>query len=175
MTTKAKTTTETTAKAAEEVFETVMETGAQTFDNIVKASVDAATKGYEKATAYSAAELGKTTDALKKAEKFGKDNAATFDAVTKAWTEGMDVYRTRMLDSWKDMAAMNMACMDKMMGMQNPQEMATVQMETMVEVSQKSVANAIELNKIAFDMFSKAAAPAKARAEEVMEMTMKAA
>jgi hypothetical protein len=133
MTTKAKSTTETTAKAAEEVFETVMETGAQTFDNIVKASVDAATKGYEKATAYSAAELGKTND------------------------------------------AMNMACMDKMMGMQNPQEMATVQMETMVEVSQKSVANAIELNKIAFDMFAKAAAPAKARAEEVMEMTMKAA
>jgi hypothetical protein len=61
----------------------------------MKASVDAATQGYEKANAYSASELGKTTDAFKKVEDFGKQNAATMDAVTKVMTDGMEAYRAR--------------------------------------------------------------------------------
>ena len=175
MTTKAKTTTESTAKAAEEVLETVIETGVQTFDNIMKASVDAATQGYEKATAYSASELGKTTETFKKVEEFGKQNVATMDAVTKALTAGMEAYRTRLLDSWKDVAAFNTACIDRVMASKDPQEIATAQMEALVEVSQRSVADAIELNKIALDTVTKASAPAKARAEEIVEMAVKAA
>ena len=176
MSTKEKTTTsESTAKAAEEVLETVIETGVQTFDNIMKASVDAATQGYEKATAYSASELGKTTDAFKKVEEFGKQNAATMDAVTKVMTDGMEAYRTRLLDSWKNVAAFNTACLDRVTASKDPQEIATAQMEALVEVSQRSVADAIDLNKIALDTVAKASAPGKARVEEIVELAVMAA
>ena len=176
MTTKTKSNTaETAAKAAEEVMETVIKTGVQTFENVMKASADAANEGYEKATVYGAGQLDKTTDAYKTAADFGKQNVATMDAVTKVMTAGMEAYRTRLLDSWKDVAAFNMACFDKVMASKNPQEMATAQMEALVEVSQRSVADAIELNKIAVDTLTKATAPVKARVEEVVEEAVKAA
>ena len=176
MTTKAKNTTaETAAKAAEDVMETVIKTGVQTFENVMKASTDAANEGYEKATVYGAGQLDKTTDAYKNAADFGKENVATMDAVTQVMTAGMEAYRTRLLDSWKDVAAFNMACFDKVMASKNPQEMATAQMEALVEVSQRSVADAIELNKIAVDTLTKATAPVKARVEEVVEVAVKAA
>lgn len=176
MPTKTKTTSaETAAKAAEEVMETMMETGVQTFENVMKASADAATDGYEKATAYGASQLGKTTDAYKKAADFGKQNVATMDAVTQAMTSGMEAYRTRLLDSWKSAAAFNLAAFDKIVASKNPQEMASAQMEAFVEVSQQSVADAIELNKIALDTMAKVSAPVKTRVEEVVEVAVKAA
>jgi hypothetical protein len=87
----------------------------------------------------------------------------------------MEAYRTRLLDSWKNVAAFNTACLDRVTASKDPQEIATAQMEALVEVSQRSVADAIDLNKIALDTVAKASAPAKARVEEIVEFAVKAA
>jgi len=170
MATKAKKTpAESLTEAAEKVVEAVTETSRETFETMTRAGSGAMAEAYEKASKFGAEQVGKSSEVYETAVALGKRNLDTLNAVMSAMNEGIEAYNSRVVESWIGATTANMACYEKMMSAKTPQDAAAAQMETFSRLAETSVAEAIELNKLAAATVAKAAAPVKARLDEVFE------
>ena len=176
MTTKGKkSTSDSFAAATEKSVEVMAAASREAFETMFKVGTEAGAGAYEKATAFGATQLGKSSEVYEKFAALGKQNLDTGTAVMSAMTAGMEAYNTRLMGYWKDAASANMACFERMMAARTPQDAAAAQMEGISRMAERSVAEAVELNKIAADMVAKATAPVKARFEEAFETVAKSA
>lgn len=164
MTTKTrKTPDETGVKTAQEALEAMMATGRETMETMLKASVDAATEGYEKAVAFGKGQMETSADGYKKAAAFGKDNFETFSAVAGALTTGFESYSAEMAKAAKAATEQNAAYVNKALAARTPQEFATLHMEAVTKGIDTAFAQGVELNKIAADTMARCVGPVKAR------------
>ena len=176
MTTRArKSTADTFAAAAEKSVEAMAEASREALETMIKAGTEATAGAYEKATAFGATQVGKSSEVYEKMTALGKQNLDTATAVMSAFTAGMEAYNSRLVGYWKEAASANMACFERVMGAKTPQDAAAAQMEGFSKIAERSVAEAVELNKIAADTVARATAPVKARFEEAFETVARSA
>ena len=163
-----KTPDDTGAKAATDTMEAMMATGRETMETMLKASVDAATEGYDKAAAFGKAHLETAADGYRKAATFGKENFDTFTAVAEAMTSGFEAYSAALVKGAKAATEENVAFVHKALSARTPQEFATLQMEAVTKGLDAALSQTAELNKIAADTMARSVGPVKARIDSAV-------
>lgn len=164
---------ETLTDAAEKVVETMAETSRDTLEAMSKVGSDAFADAYDKSAKFGADQMGKSSEIYEKTLEMGKQNLDTMTAVMSAMTTGMEAYNSRLMENWLGVTATKLACYEKMMSAKSPQDVAAAQMEAVKKITENTVSETLELNKIATDTMTKASAPMKARFEQVMETAAK--
>lgn len=169
MTTKTrKTPDETGTKTAPDALEAMMATGRETMETVLKATVEAATEGYDKAVAYGKGQMETAADGYKKAATFSKDNFETFSAVAEAATAGFEAYSAELVKAAKAATEQNVAFVNKAFAVKTPQELANLQMEAVTKGLDTAFARSVELNKIAAETMARCVGPVKARIDSAV-------
>jgi hypothetical protein len=163
MTVKTRKTTEEGAKTAQDTFEAMFVTGRETLETVLKASVDAASEGYEKAVAFSKGQMETSGEGYRKAATVGKENFETFNAVAGAMTAGFEAYSTELVKAAKAMTEQNVALVNKVATARTAQDLASIQMEAMTKGLDAALAQTVEFNKIAAETMARCVGPVKAR------------
>jgi hypothetical protein len=163
------------AAATEKSVEAMAEASREAFETMIKAGTEASAGAYEKATAFGATQVGKSSEVYETMTALGKQNLDTATAVMSAVTAGMETYNTRLVGYWKEAVSANLACFEQVMAAKTPQDAAAAQMEGFSRMAERSVAEAVEFNRIAADTVAKATAPVRARFEEAFETAAKSA
>jgi len=170
-----KTPAESLAEAAEKVVEAAAESSREAIETMTKAGAGAMADAFDKASLLGAGQFGKSSEAYETAVALGKRNLETVSAMMEAVNAGIEAYNSRVLDGWMSATTANLAAYEKMMGAKSPQDAAAVQMEAFSKLAERSVSEAVELNKIAVETMAKASAPVKARLDEAFETVAKPA
>lgn len=168
--------TKNSADQATKATKAVFEANQEVFENAMKSGSEAVNKMFEQAAAFTGQNSFDTKGAYDEAADFGRKNVEAFTAMASVMTAGFEAYNQKMVESFKNASAFNMACVEKAAAAKTPQDFAAVQMETAAEAMEQTVSNAMEMNKFAMDVVTKSVEPVKARMETVMEeMASKAA
>ena len=157
-----------TAHSAQDALEAMMATGRDTMETVLKATVDAATEGYDKAVAYGKGQMESSAEGYKKAASIGKDNFETFTAVASAMTAGYEAYSAGLAKAAKTATEENVAFVNKALAAKTPQEFAATQMEAATRGLDAAFAQTVELNKIAAETLARCVGPVKARIDSVV-------
>ena len=159
----------TTVDAATKTMDAMAAASKETVENFVTAGNEAASKGYEKAFAFSKEQADAMTKSCDTAASFGKENV---DAVVESGNiaaKGMEAINTQMMDFAKSAFADNMAAFNKLMTVKSPQEAVEMQSELAKTSFDTLVAKTSEISEMSNKLANDAIAPVSARANVAME------
>lgn len=161
------------AATAEEALAAMESASRETIEATSKIGQESLTEAYEKATAYGASSVEKTSEMY---ETYAAEGKKTLDAMTAATATligGMTEANARYIDGLKSGLHFNMSYFEKMSSVEAPQDAAAIQVKAMAEAMDLAAAKSMEIGKVMTEAYAKAYMPMKKRYDESVATLVK--
>ena len=162
------------AASTKEALEAMETASRETIEATSKASRESISEVYDKATAFNASSLAKSTEAFDTMAAEGKKSLESMTNAAAIMMTGMTACNAKYVDGLKSALNFNMAYFEKMVGAEAPQEAAAIQVKAFAEAVDLANAKSMEMGKIMTETYAKAYVPLKKRYDESISALAKA-
>lgn len=162
------------AASAKEALEAMETASRETIQATSKASRESISEAYDKAAAFNASSLAKSTEAFDAMATEGKKSLEAMTNAAAIMMTGMTACNAKFVDGLKSGLNFNMAYFEKMVSAEAPQEAAAIQVKAVAEAVDIMNAKSMEMGKIMTETLGKAYMPLKKRYDESVSTFTKA-
>ncbi|MFD2206217.1 phasin family protein [Kiloniella antarctica] len=151
----------------------------EVMENIMKSTMDAATKGYEQAFSFSQAQTEKVMETLYKqcesAADLGKENAELAAKSGNSFAEGYQKLNNMFMGMAQETMKKNMAVVEAFVGAKDFNEVSDIQTKFARESFDTMVKSSTEISELATKLTNEAVEPVRKQVTEAVEKMTKAA